>query len=230
MRAIYRISLLSLLVVLPVGAAIGQSDDMPDPGQVALKLSDAMKANTKNLVRYTWKNAIEVIKEGDTVSKTVNQVRIGSDGKPEMTLVSQEPEEEEKRGLRGKKQAKEHAYIQSVVKLGTAYSMPATGDLVEFFERSTFALGAGNMDGYVQVQGKGLVQEGDEVTMWIHGTTFQPHKTEFRTTLDGDPVTGTLTYGYVSEEGPFYVAEQIATVDAKKLKTVTKNTDVAVAE
>ena len=66
--------------------------------------------------------------------------------------------------------------------------------------------------------------------MWIDKSTFQPHKTEFRTKLDGDPVIGTVTYAQVSDEGPFYVAKQVITIDEKKLKTVVQNSDLALAE
>ena len=110
------------------------------------------------------------------------------------------------------------------------YTNPATGDLVELFEGATFAHGAGEMEGYIQVQGKGFIQEGDEVTMWIQSVTLLPHTTEFRTKLDGDAVVGTVSYGHVSEDGPFYVSKQDVTVEDKKLEAIIQNSNHAVAE
>lgn len=59
----------------------------------------------------------------------------------------------------------------------------ATGSLVNFFEKATITLGATSMEGYVQVQGSGFVNEADKVTMWVEGSTYRRYRTEYATQL-----------------------------------------------
>ncbi len=222
MKSLQGLFLMVVLLALPVSYSLSQ--DLPKPGQMGLDVSNVIQANNKALAGYTWKNTLEINKDGETVSTTVKQIKI-ADGKPEATLISQEPQEEHKKGLRGRKQDKEKKYLASAVELAAGYAMPASGSLVNFFEKATFALGTGSMEGYVQVQGSGLVNEADKVTMWVGSSTFQPHKTEYSTKLDGETMEGSVTYAAMSEAELFYVASSVLTIASKSLVITSKNSD-----
>jgi hypothetical protein len=234
MASLVRITLLALSLVLPPGIAAAQvndslqsdelSEELPEPAQVVLYMSNSMGANLKHLSRYTWQNRVELMSGDRTLLAFVNQIRFGEDGKPETERISEEPEARDKKAR--KKQIK---LKRKIVEQAARYSRPSMKDLAEFFEEATFALGEGDMAEYIQVQGQNLVQKHDSVTMWIDKITYLPYKTEFHTKLDGGVMKGDVSFDYVSGGGPFYMARSVIDLPDKNMQTIIENLDFEVA-
>ena len=200
-----------------------------DPTQMALDIAKAQKQNTKALTRYSWKMRTEIKKDGETKSTRLYQMRFDFDGKLQKTAMGGEGKApKKKRGLRGRIQEKKmdeaKDYGEKIVGLIRAYTMPSTGDLVDFFEKATFRSGSGSMAGSVRVMASGYLRPGDTATMWVDTGTLRLRKLTFRAPLDGNDTKGTVDYRTLTG-GPSYPARTVVEVPEKSLKVIVENFD-----
>ncbi|MDJ0840866.1 MAG: hypothetical protein QNK37_30420 [Acidobacteriota bacterium] len=199
-----------------------------DPAAIAVDISKAQKQNARALTQYSWKNRVEVRKDGKSKSTKLYQMRFDLDGKLQKTQIGgpdAQSSKRKQRGVRGrikeKKKEKAKDFGEELVKLVTAYTRPSTGKLVDFFEKGSFASGSDNT---VKISTGNYIKQGDRATMWVDKADKQMRKLEFTSVLDGKKVSGKVDYRTISG-GPTYSARSTVTLPEKNLEVIVENFD-----
>jgi hypothetical protein len=195
-------------VVWPAAArSQAESPSSEEPATVvaeddlATAVADAQKANLVTLAKFSWRVKSELSVEGQSKAATVTAMQFGPDGKLEVVQISAESTEEEKGGLRGRRQDKkkeDHAeYLKQVLDQSFKYIFLSKGTLVDVFDRGKVT----ETEGGVQVAVTGLMVEGDELSMSIDPSSKLVTKLNFKTSIEEDTIQGTVSLSKM-ENGP----------------------------
>jgi len=129
------VAMLSTAAVLAViQLAMAQN---PQLEQRVAQIKQAVAANAKSLVRYTWQEQQTIIVKGDVKKQELFQVRLGPDGKPQRTLVKR---------IVDKKMQEYERYAQQIVALAQGYAQPDPQRLQQTYQRGDATLGAAGSD------------------------------------------------------------------------------------
>ena len=215
------------LVVAAIVAAhpavvLAQSADM---AAIAQQFGQSAKANASAVRLYSWKMRVEVTLKGDPKPARLYQMRFDRDGKLQKTeLTAPAPPQPKRRGLKGriveKKTAEMKEYAADLAELAKGYLAPSPALLQAFFERVMTAPAPG---GWVQLSAGNVIAPGDKLVYEIDPKTQAIHRVLFHTTLDGDPVDGTVEMSSVPGGGPTYAARTSVAAPGKKLTARIEN-------
>jgi hypothetical protein len=225
---------LTLPFLVAAMASTGALLAQDDPAQQALKCSGAQKTNLALLKEYSWKSRVEVQAEGEKQAVILNQVRFNTKGEIERTPIGGESEVKKKHGIRGKiqksKQEEAKEFTEGVVKLLFKYVLPSAGDLVDFFQKASFARTTAE-GGSVEIQGKGMHLKDDTVTMWVDPATNLPKRLKVRTWVpkeEGEDdriwVEAVLDYATLAN-GANYAERTTVNIAAKEMRLILEQFD-----
>ena len=110
-------------------------------------------------------------------------------------------------------------WADGLAELVKTYMAPSPGNMMDFYSKAAFSAFA---DGTVQVSGSGFLQPGDTATFWVDKGTKAARRYAFTTALNGDAVSGQVTYGAVPG-GPQYAAQTLVNVPAKEVSATMEN-------
>jgi hypothetical protein len=211
-------SLAALLLCTP-GLARAQA---PNAGAMADKYAQDAKANAALMRHYSWQMRVAVTYKDKPEAPALYQLNWAPDGTLQKTQLSA-PQSESGRGIRGRiKKGKIEDFkkwLGELADLVKKYMAPSPGTMMDFYSKATFTAAP---DGLVQVSAPSFLQAGDRATLFVDPNTNKPERYTFTTALEGDPVTGTVTYGHVPG-GPQYAEQITVAVPAKEVTAVVNN-------
>lgn len=222
-RRVSTIFLLSLaLGVLSMSEV--RSQNGTDAGSLAMKVGDAQKANMTRLQSYRWRVKSDLQSGGASKANVVNEISFDAEGKMKAEPVSGEATEEQKRGLRGRKQSKELTetaeYLGKVLEQSLAYMYMSKGTLVDMFENATIT----TEGDATKVTGKDVYVKGDQVVMTLDTATMLTRRLTFTSTMGTDVINGDVTYALL-KDGTNRVTNTVVEVPAKGAKIISETYD-----
>jgi hypothetical protein len=214
-----------LMVAAGLSAAVGSvaHAQTPNPGLAADAYAAHAKANAQLMQKYTWKMRVQLTYKGEDKPAQLYQLNYVN-GQLQKTLLSAPPAETgRKHGI--KHRIKEQkidefkAWAAQLTDLIKRYMAPSPGTMMDFYSSATFSpMPSGN----VRATDTGFIQPGDTATYWINPATKQPVTYAFATSLQGDAVNSTVTFGQVPG-GPQYASQVNISVPAKEVSATITN-------
>lgn len=211
-------TLATLVLSLAAPLALAQG---ADPAALAGQYAANAKQNATITRQYAWKMRVEPTVKGDVKPAAIYQMRFGTDGQLQKTLLTAPPAKPSGLGKRIKESKMEdfQEWAGKLAETVKAYMAPTPGNMMDFYSKASITPA---QDGTAQISGRNFLQPGDTATYWINKATKVPVRYAFTTTLDGDPVQGTVVYGQVPG-GPQYAAQIVASVPAKEASIKIEN-------
>ena len=197
-------------------------------------LKESMAKNQQALARYSWKQKTEMILDGEVKSTTIDEIRIGPDGKQQKTTISAPPEkkEEEKsrRGRRGggrgkekvieKKTAEMKEYVTQLMTLSKSYMKPDPDRLKQAAQagKASFSAGDDATLGFTD-----YFKTGDSLEISLSTANQSMNHLKASTYLEDeeDPVKIGLEFALLADGTSYLSAMQIDSLKKKLTLKVT---------
>lgn len=203
--------------------ALGQSDNE----KLALAISAADEANTKQLTQYIWKRKSDVSVDGQVKLTTLTEFSFDAAGKVQAKMVDAQSSVEQKRGLRGRAQQNamedKADYVQKALELSVAYTFMTKGQLMDFMTKATVT----NTNGVIEATGKDVYVKGDQLTIRVDAKTNLYLSKKFSSLLGKDAIDGEINYEKFSS-GVNHGSTTILNMPAQKMKINAVNQDYTV--
>lgn len=188
-------------------------------------LMTGMAANAKQLKRYTYKQRTEMYYKGQLKNTKLDEIHFNVSGERVVIPLGEQKAESgsHRRGPGSRlvakkienKQEETKQYVERIMFLTSRYLAP---------ELSKFQAALANADvtksmgsSLIRIHLRDFVKDGDMMTMTFDSATNRPVKTEVETTLDGGPVSITLTFDQV-HEGPNFPGRTVVRSDAEEIE------------
>jgi hypothetical protein len=147
----------------------------------------AMGANGKQMMSYQWKQKITVIRKGNPMEPTLEELRFDATGQlHRMTIVK--PEEKRMGPLRARKAAEIKESVQEVMQMARRYASPQ--QLTQAIQKGEIWEGQGSL----RVQARSLILPVDEMMMAVSGTSYLATRIDFKTQHEGSSVAIAVDY------------------------------------
>jgi hypothetical protein len=210
------------ILLLSVGTISGFSQT--DKDKLALAVSAADEANTKQLMQYIWKRKSDVSIDGQVKLTTLSEFSFDAAGKLQTKMIDAESSVKQKPGLRGKVQqgaAEDKAdYAQKALELAMAYTFMTKGQLIDFFSKATVT----EKEGIIEAVGSNVYVQGDKLTVHIDKTTNLYIVKKFTSLLGKDAIDGQINYAKFSS-GINHGTTTVLNMPAQKMKIDATNQD-----
>ena len=212
--------LITVYVLIGSTLAIAQIDKE----KLALDVSKADAANTKQLMTYTWKRYSTATVSGQQKATVVTEFSFNEKGEIQVKQVGGESAEKQKPGVRGKMQENQMEasadYIGKALELSLAYTYMTQGQLMDFIDKATITEKAGA----IEATATDIYVIGDKLTILIDSKTSLFINKKFSSLLDKDPVDGEINYEKFSS-GVNHGSTTVLNMPAQKMKIDAKNQD-----
>ncbi len=203
--------------------ALAQSDNE----KLALAISAADEANTKQLMQYIWKRKSDVSVDGQVKLTTLTEFSFDAAGKVQAKMVDAQSSVEQKRGLRGRAQKSaiedKADYVQKALELSIAYTFMTKGQLMDFMTKATVT----NTNGVIEATGKDVYVQGDQLTIRVDAKTNLYLGKKFSSLLGKDAIDGEINYEKFSS-GVNHASTTVLNMPAQKMKINAVNQDYTV--
>lgn len=196
------------------------------PSEVAVRVSEAQKANAIRMQQYSWTSRTEVIDQGQVKDIRIDLVNYGPGGQLQRSLINDQgaplPGGFLRRRIAERERQKTEEYLAGLRDVLEWYTLPTAGK-VQAFLRQAKATGP-DATGAFELTGQNVVLLGDTFSQWVDPLTRHPRKIQVSTNFQGDPVNLTATFKTLPN-GPNYVAYAEVTVPAKQISVQVQNFD-----
>lgn len=212
--------LFTLLLIAVAGHA------QTDKEQLALAISNADEANTKQLMQYIWKRKSDVSIDGELKLTTISEFSFDEQGKLQSKVVDAESTVKQKPGIRGRIQESKvdnkAEYVQKALELSVAYTYMSKGQLLDFLSKAIVV----EVDGMLEAGATDVYMKGDRLVIWVDKATNLYMKKKFSSMLGEDPIDGEITYEKFSS-GINHGSTTVLNMPAQKMKIDAVNQDYA---
>lgn len=195
-----------------------------DKEQLALAVSKADDANTKQLMQFIWKRKSDVSIDGQVKLTTISEFSFDDKGELQVQLVDAQSSVKQKPGIRGRVQEgaaeDKTEYVQKALELSLTYTFMSKGQLLDFFEKATVS----EKDGIMEATGENIYVQGDKLTIWFDKNSNLYTKKVFSSLLGKDPIDGQINYEKFSS-GINHGSTTVLNMPAQKMKIDAKNQD-----
>jgi hypothetical protein len=183
--------------------------------------SAAATANAALLRTYSWQMSVQATIKGEQKPASVYQLRYDINGNLQKTLMTAPPPPPTGLGkrIREKKLQEAKEWADDLADLVKKYMAPTAGTMLDFYSKASSQT---DPNGLVKVSGTAFIQPGDNVAFFIDPTDNSPKQFTFATSLDGDAITGTVTYA-LTKDGLKYPAQIQVNAPAKNVVVVVQN-------
>lgn len=172
---------------------------------------DSMAQNQRALAQYTWKQQTQMLIDGDVKSTSVEQVRIGPNGKMEKTPLASPDQQQKKqpKGVKGKIAAKKmgemKAYVERLMSLCGRYMKPLPDRLQQAVKEGRAEIVQGVGSPVLQLKFKDYYKTGDLLSISVDREAMSIHALEASTYLDGedDPVSLSMEFDALQDGTSF---------------------------
>jgi len=207
-----------------------------DPQQLKQQFAEAQQQNKEALRAYTWQSRTEIKLKGESKNVKVEQVRYDLDGALQKTPIAgtdEQPQQESTGGRRRrggrlkekivKKKTEEFTEeMQALGALVASYGQLSAEETQAFAAAATVGEGEGDLAGTVRINGGGIKQPGDEMTVWIDPQTFMMRRLEIHTSYEDNEVSLTAEFRRVVD-GPTYQARTTLRYPQRELELTVEN-------
>lgn len=222
--------LLPVLAVLGVAlgwpAAAPAQTGQPAPTNMAMRVTEARKANAALMRQYSWTSRTEVIDQGQVKDLRLDAVTYGPGGQLQRTVMNDQgarlPIGFLRRRIAEIERQKVEEYLTGLRDLLEQYTLPTAGKVQDFMSRAT-ATGP-DASGLFEMTGQNVVYAGDTFSLWVNPRTRHVQRIQVSTVFQGDPVSLTATFKTL-QSGLNHVAFAELTVPAKQLSVQVQNFD-----
>jgi hypothetical protein len=205
-------SLLIISVSIPLTCLLAQ------PAGTS-KVLLAMGANAKQVVQYTWKQRVTVVRKGKPAQPLIDQVGFDSAGQMKRTTISAP---EQPGGIRGKVAAGVKENVKEIMELAGSYNKPQ--EIIAAVKKAQVYQTPGG--GAMRLQANDLLKPGDAITMLINPTTNLATHIDIKTTYDGGPMAIAQDYSPLSG-GPNVMKTMKVSAPGKDLVVNVESYDYA---
>lgn len=193
---------------------------------LAMKIIQARQTNAAQLKQFSWNTRVELLDNGTVKDIRIDSVAFGPDGKPQYTLMNDQPSPLPHGFLRKRIAEKEREKVEKYLKGLRAtldeYTLPTAGKILDFVSQSTIS--APDANGLLQLTGNSVVRPGDVFTLWVDAAKHQTRKIQLTTTVDQDFVEATATF-VTMPNGLNHLQFATVSVPAKNLELQVHNYD-----
>lgn len=215
----------ALTLGLPVANLATLNAQSADMAAKAQQFGAAAKANAEALRMYTWQMRVQVTHKGEPKPAKLYQMNFDADGKIQKTLLTPAaPPAPPERGLKGrikeKKIAEAKEWAGDLADLCKGYLAPSPALLNTFFSKVMTVQAPG---GFVQMYAEGVIVPGDKLVYEIDPSTQAINRVLFNSTLEGDPLDGTVKMTSVPGGGPSHAQQVTVNAPAKKITATIEN-------
>jgi hypothetical protein len=217
-------------VLAVIGLALGWSTapsaqtGQPAPTNMAMRVTEARKANAALMRQYSWTSRTEVIDQGQVKDLRLDAVTYGAGGQLQRTVMNDQsaplPSGFLRRRIAEHEREKAEEYLTGLRGLLEQYTLPTAGKVQDFMSRAT-APGP-DASGLFEMTGQTVVYAGDTLSLWVNPRNRHVEKVQVSTVFQGDPVTLTATFKTLPS-GLNHVAYAEVTVPAKQLSVQVQN-------
>lgn len=162
--------------------------------------------NNRKLRDYSWTLRAEFTEGGETKAG-LYKMRFDLDGNLQRTPISA--------GIPGEELPDE---ILDLTRLVLSYAQPRPNRLQNFLNYAAIWEGRRGDEGTIRVEGEGLNERGDSVTVLMLSDGLIPQEMKAETDYFGDKVYITSEYRSLSDQGPVYAARIVAQYPAKGIE------------
>jgi hypothetical protein len=157
---------------------------------LAVKITEARKANASLMRQYTWDSRTEVVEEGQIKDTRIEQVSYSPDGKQLRILLNDQssrlPIGFLRRAIMEEKRKEMDQYLTALRSLLDQYTLPSTGKVLDFMNQAvTTGPDAG---GLILMSGSSVIVPGDSMSVWTDARTRKTRKIQVNTFYQGDTV------------------------------------------
>jgi hypothetical protein len=224
MRFLPVLAVLGLALGWP--AAASAQTGQPAPTNMAIRVTEARKANAALMRQYSWTSRTEVIDQGQVKDLRLDTVTYGPGGQLQRTVMNDQsaplPFGFLRRRVAEIERQKVEEYLTGLRDLLEQYTLPTAGKVQDFMSRAT-ATGP-DASGLFEMTGQNVVYAGDAFSLWVNPRTRHVQRVQVSAAFQGDPVSLTATFKTL-QSGLNHVAYAELTVPAKQLSVQVQNFD-----
>ncbi len=202
------------------------SQTAPSLTEMAVRVTEARKANATLMRQYSWTSRTEVIDQGQVKDTRIDAVNYGPDGRLQRSIMNDQsaplPFGFLRRRIVEYERTKVEEYLTGLRGLLEQYSLPTAGKVQDFMNK---AIASGpDANGLFEMTGRNVVFPDDTFSLWVDPRTRHAQKIQVSTTFEGDPVNLTATFKTLPT-GLNHVAYAEVTVPAKQISVQVQNFD-----
>lgn len=212
-----KIIIATLFLTLIIQASFAQVDLT----QLSLNVQKTYDQNFAKMAQYTWQRDVQVLMKGELKATIVENVSIGTDGKPVTQVIDKTTTTKKKPGIRGSIQQSQgddlKEYVENALKLVVGYIFMSKGQMVDLFDKGTVS----ELGNDLQVQGYNFITQGDNLQFLYNINSLQCVSQTVSTVMSGDPVKAVVTYKQLN--GVNVVDKITVDLPAKQLNAIAVN-------
>jgi len=202
------------------------SQTAPSLTEMAVRVTEARKANATLMRQYSWTSRTEVIDQGQVKDTRIDAVNYGPDGRLQRSIMNDQsaplPFGFLRRRIVEYERTKVEEYLTGLRGLLEQYSLPTAGKVQDFMNKATAS--GPDANGLFEMTGRNVVFPDDTFSLWVDPRTRHAQKIQVSTTFEGDPVSLTATFKTLPT-GLNHVAYAEVTVPAKQISVQVQNFD-----
>jgi len=202
------------------------SQTAPSLTEMAVRVTEARKANATLMRQYSWTSRTEVIDQGQVKDTRIDAVNYGPDGRLQRSIMNDQsaplPFGFLRRRIVEYERTKVEEYLTGLRGLLEQYSLPTAGKVQDFMNKATAS--GPDANGLFEMTGRNVVFPDDTFSLWVDPRTRHAQKIQVSTTFEGDPVNLTATFKTLPT-GLNHVAYAEVTVPAKQISVQVQNFD-----
>ena len=202
------------------------SQTAPSLTEMAVRVTEARKANATLMRQYSWTSRTEVIDQGQVKDTRIDAVNYGPDGRLQRSIMNDQsaplPFGFLRRRIAEYERTKVEEYLTGLRGLLEQYSLPTAGKVQDFMNKATAS--GPDANGLFEMTGRNVVFPDDTFSLWVDPRTRHAQKIQVSTTFEGDPVNLTATFKTLPT-GLNHVAYAEVTVPAKQISVQVQNFD-----
>jgi hypothetical protein len=196
----------------------------------AMQIAQARHANAALMHQYLWTSRVEILKGGQVKDMRIEQVSYDANGQLQHTITNEQGANKMylptpigflRRGIAAHEKEEMEQYLAGLKAMLEQYTLPTAGKILDFM---TSAKPSGpDANGLFQMSGNNVVQQGDNLTLWVNPWTQQVRRMTVSTSFQGGTVQLDATFASLPVTGLNYVSLAEATVPAKQLSVQMQN-------
>ncbi len=223
----------ALVMVLSIGVfaqmGAGSSNELQ---QKLMAMKQAAAANKQRLMHYQWVDTSQITLKGEQKPEKVYQCSYGPNGQVQKIPMGAQPQQQEKRGLRGrvveKKTEEMKDYMQGVQSLLSLYVPPNAELMQQAFQKKNVSLDKTMGSAGVQLMFKNYAKQGDQMTIGFDTTTKKITTINVNTYMDDPKDVVTLSVQMASlPDGTNYAQQTVLNATAKQMQVTTTSSNFA---
>lgn len=233
MRGISLVATLALTTSVAAFAQMSSGSGMSSELQQKLMvLKQAATANKQRLKQYQWVETTQITLKGEQKPQRVYQCSYGPDGQVQKVLLGAPPQQEDKRGLRGriveKKTDEMKEYMQQVQSLLSMYVPPNPQLMQQAFQKKDVSLDKTMGGSGVNLVFKNYAKQGDQMTIGFDTATKKISTINVSTYMDNPQDAVTLAVQMASlPDGTNYAQQTVLNATAKQIQVTTNSANYA---